>query len=523
MNDINSYDSVPYESNPYPVSSPSHLRTLGSLFGLDTPPLKNARVLELGCSSGGNILPFAYMYPDSKCIGIDLSKVQIEQGLALKEKAKIKNLELKCMSINDVDASMGKFDYIIVHGVFSWVPAAVQDKIFDIAQNNLSENGITYISYNTLPGWNMIKSIRDMMLYHTQNFADPSEKVSQARLLLQFLKDSNENNQSPYSTLLKNESDLLAQQPDYYLKHDHLEDDNHPFYFNEFMQKASRYNLQYLADAAIASMYLGNMTKTVADKLAEIKDIVRTEQYMDYITNRRFRSTLLCNKNAQLNRTLKQEDILKFYISLNASPEKPLASIDIENNLEQVEFYFSGKKEMKVSTTSKFMKAAFYTLCENNNVGMTIDEVATIAAKKLKYATKEDVMKDMLSYGMQLVLSGHISIAKDKPLYQTKIKDKPTVSNLSRTQVEYSNANWVTNLRHERVSISAIDKLIFKYFNGNSNIDTIKQKVLEDVKSGTLNISKHNQSLVNEAEIKKELDVFFEEYLPRLRDSALLI
>ena len=76
----NSYDAMPYESNPFPQTSPTHLRTLAALFGLDAPKLENARVLELGCSSGGNIESFAYMYPDSDCVGIDLSKVQIDIG-----------------------------------------------------------------------------------------------------------------------------------------------------------------------------------------------------------------------------------------------------------------------------------------------------------------------------------------------------------------------------------------------------------------------------------------------------------
>ena len=99
-------------------------------------------------------------------VGIDLSKVQIDAGLANIKALGLKNIELKHCSITDIDESFGKFDYIICHGVFSWVPEFVREKILEISNKNLIENGIAYISYNTLPGWNMVRTIREMMAYH---------------------------------------------------------------------------------------------------------------------------------------------------------------------------------------------------------------------------------------------------------------------------------------------------------------------------------------------------------------------
>ncbi len=51
-----SYDRVPYDSYPYPKTHPDHLAAIGRLFGLTPPPLDGARVLELGCAAGGNII-----------------------------------------------------------------------------------------------------------------------------------------------------------------------------------------------------------------------------------------------------------------------------------------------------------------------------------------------------------------------------------------------------------------------------------------------------------------------------------
>jgi tRNA G46 methylase TrmB len=71
------YDEVPYTSRPFPQSQPSRLAALGQMFGLTPPCVATARVLELGCAAGGNLIPLAVAYPDARFIGVDLSGFQI--------------------------------------------------------------------------------------------------------------------------------------------------------------------------------------------------------------------------------------------------------------------------------------------------------------------------------------------------------------------------------------------------------------------------------------------------------------
>ena len=156
---LNTYDEVPYQSYPYAESQPENLRTIGLLFGMNAPEIKTARILELGCAEGGNLIPHAVRYPKATFVGVDLSKVQIDAGNVYIKSLGLKNIELKNCSILDIDEKYGKFDYIICHGVISVVSDFVGETILEIASKNLSDNGIAYISYNTLPGWNMIRTI----------------------------------------------------------------------------------------------------------------------------------------------------------------------------------------------------------------------------------------------------------------------------------------------------------------------------------------------------------------------------
>ena len=212
---LKSYDDTPYESYPFAISSPYHLMTLAVLFGMQPVQPEKARVLELGCASGGNIIPHAVNYPEAEFVGVDLSKIQIDEAKAHVANLGLKNMTFHQCSITEIDESFGKFDYIIAHGIISWVPDSVKDKIFEVCEKNLSKNGLAYISYNTLPGWNMIRTVRDMMLYHAATFPDPKSKVTQARLLLDFVKDSLSNQDTAYSEVLKNEALLLRDKSDY--------------------------------------------------------------------------------------------------------------------------------------------------------------------------------------------------------------------------------------------------------------------------------------------------------------------
>ena len=152
--------ALPFVSYSNFFANPFYLRTLSRLVGIDAASLANAKILELGCASGGNILPFALKYPDSHTMGIDLSNDLIAFGNEMKLSLNLSNIDLICCDIMDVDTSFGTFDYIIVHDVFSLVSDEVRNKIIAICKENLNENGLAYISYNTLPGWNNLATIR---------------------------------------------------------------------------------------------------------------------------------------------------------------------------------------------------------------------------------------------------------------------------------------------------------------------------------------------------------------------------
>jgi SAM-dependent methyltransferase len=290
------YDDVPYQSNAFGQSQPARLAGVARLFGLNPPAIENARVLELGCASGGNLIPLAHHFPQARFVGVDLSGRQIAEGRRLIAKLGLDNIEMRHAGIESLTPADGTFDYIICHGIYSWVPAPVRDAILRVCDENLADDGVAFVSYNALPGWHFVQPVRDMMLYWTADIADPREKVKAALALLDGMKGIAEN---VTSGILNRELDSLSSAEVSYILHDHLEQTNTPCYLKDFVAHAQRHGLAYLSDVAFAGGNPINITPLMTAHVQQRAgtDVVRAEQYLDFLRGRRFRESLLVKES----------------------------------------------------------------------------------------------------------------------------------------------------------------------------------------------------------------------------------
>ncbi len=323
-----SYDELPYDGGCVQSSHPSRMRAMGRLFGLDAPDPAHARVLELGCGGGSNIIPLAYGLPNAAFVGIDLSPRQIEIATERARQLGLTNLRLEAMDIQDATAIEGTFDYIICHGVYSWVPEAVRHAILSLVRQKLSPNGIAFLSYNTLPGWHLRRAVRDMMVYHGRYFPETEERTSQARALVDFVADATAI-LSPdvpglaiHGAAIGSVRSLIANFPDYYVAHEFLESDNKAFYLYQFVDHVDAAGIQYLGDANFSAMVSYNLPAEVAATLERISVTnVALEQYRDFLVNRTFRHSLLCHADIELRREIPGELAREFSFRVSHGPD----------------------------------------------------------------------------------------------------------------------------------------------------------------------------------------------------------
>ena len=344
MENKNTYSELLYKSNPFNYTVPALLEANGKLYGLTPKDSRKARVLELGSSFGGNIITQALYNPEAEYVGIDLTAEQVRKGNEIIEKIGLTNIKLIEKNILDVNEDFGKFDYIIVHGVFSWVPENVKDKIIKICNENLNEEGIAYISYNTYPGWKEPDKIREMMIYANKYFPEISlgDKNQRGKAFISIVAEQ----KKLYEDIVEKKGDFIKQieelleMQDYYVAHEYLESFNHPLYLNEFVDLIKKENLQYVSDVALRLSIISTYNQDTVNKLQQLSqgDHVIKEQCLDFILDTKFRRSLIC-KNSQsgklnFSESFPNEILDSFILSLRYTKEE-LETLN-EDNVKEI-------------------------------------------------------------------------------------------------------------------------------------------------------------------------------------------
>jgi methyltransferase-like protein/cyclopropane fatty-acyl-phospholipid synthase-like methyltransferase len=517
----NSYDEVPYESHPFSQTHPSRLFVIGSLFGLRPVPVARCRVLELGCAAGGNLIPMADMFPDSQFVGLDLSKRQIEDGQKNVAELGLKNLTLRHASITDVDVGYGMFDYIICHGVFSWVPNHVQEKILDIFDKNLTANGVAYVSYNTYPGWHMRGMIRDMMRYHSGRFNTPQLRTQQARALLDFLAQSVKQ-EGPYSQLLKTELETLRHQADHYLYHEHLEENNEPLYFHQFMARAQAHGMRYLGESRVGTMVTGNFGPDIEKTLKILAtDQIQAEQYMDFLRNRMFRETLLVHSKVNPNWSVQPDVLRALHVASGARPAAPVTNLVTDENIQ-----YKSASGMQMATNRPLLKAVMQALGEAFPGSVPFDVLRKTARERIggdpndAKTVAEDT--NVVAIGLlNCYMSSDLIELHGMPIVVAKKPgEKPTALKWARMQA--TRAASVTNRRHEVLRLNDLDRHLIPLLDGENTKDKIIEGLAAVSASGQLNVQKDNITLSDPKEIRTALTSVIDQALQKVADQALL-
>ena len=294
------YSELGYKSMPFPYTTPATLEAYAALVGVSAPNPKTARVLELGATYGGNIISQALFNPDATFVGIELSQEQVEKGNEVIANAGLTNVSLIQSDIASIGSEIGTFDYIIAHGVYSWVDDGVKDALLRLIDEHLVEDGIAYISYNTYPGWHTMDEVRQLMMFSNRDKTqfNHKEKVLHGKTIgsivgSQILKyDNLKERNSKFLGALRS----VMQKDEYYVGHDHLEPNNDPVYFYQFNDHLGAHNLAYLCDADLTLSMVRSFDADIADTLDKLalNDHVAQEQYLDFILDTTFRKSIIC-------------------------------------------------------------------------------------------------------------------------------------------------------------------------------------------------------------------------------------
>lgn len=501
------YDLLPYESKPFPQSQPARLAGIARIFGLQSVPLDSARVLELGCASGGNIIPHAARYPNARFVGIDLGKAQVAAGRTRIEFLGLKNIELLCGSFTEIGEEIGSFDYIICHGVFSWVPSAVQDAICSIIRQHLSPLGIACVSYNVLPGWRMMQPIRDVLLQTLPETDDLRGRTAKARELLAFLASACPDN-GPYGQTLRNWNERLTSLPDDYLCHEFLEECNEPTTVGNFVAGAARHGLGYLGDCEFAAMIVDNYPADVAAGVRTFggNDLVANEQWLDALSGRTFRQSLLVSgqRMASVNRALGPDCVSGLHLVLPMG--STFARLDGEAKITLPD-------NRTISTRNIVVAEVFEIICAAQPGSASIDALLS----SVPVPERGNVAEALYS-----MVIGGIAAAQSEPAgCSLELGPLPKASLLARGDAR-AGLPGTTNLRHEYVTLDPSAAAALPHLDGARSQADLVNLMVASALEGQISYAREGQPVSGEADLRAVAAEHLPEMLAGIARAGLL-
>lgn len=539
------YDTLPYDSYSFPYSHPARLAAVARLFGLTPPKNKKFRVLELGSASGGNLIPLAMFYPEVEVIGVDYSEVQVEQGQKLIKALNLeKRVQLLCQSITDIDKDIGEFDYIICHGVYSWVPTEVQNAIITTIQNHLKPNGVAYVSYNVYPGWKRLEIIRDMMLYHTREMSNhkPQERMAQGRAIVEFIRNLS-HEQSGIRQMIDAPWEGLKNKADSYLVHEFLEPVNQPCYFLDFAEKLAAYDLTYLADAEPAVSFIQDLPEDKVKELiqASQSNQVMLEQYMDFLYFRQFRKSLIVHQSAaaSIKRKLPIEVFDQLHYSVNSCVEEQqsVETVVAENQttahagnvavgqgteapaLKQPGRRFIFNNNRPVTTYNDADYALLKSISELKGEVFDKKKLLKLASKKYDAPQLEQRLSNLLN---RLSLSSFSEIwdqlPSESPIFE--VEERPYMPELMRRF--YQETGHLSNYRHNTVHFNIIQKEVIDLLDGEHDQAQLKARLLDALKEGRIRLFNNNNQPLPEERVDDALNSHLRQALELFRLNSLL-
>lgn len=481
------YDEVPYDDRPVAETHPDRLYLAARRAGLEVAEPARARILELGCAHAVNLLPIAAAHPEARVLGIDRAERQIARARADVKDAGLDNLEVRVGDVTTLDLGDEQFDYVIAHGLLSWVPDVVRDRLLALCRRVVAPRGVVYLSYNTMPTWGVRGGVRRALLEIVGDATEPAEQLRRARAGLEWLADACPFPRTAEGALLRQEVESLRERPDTYLLHEYLVPFSRAYWLRELLELTDAAGLRYLADVAPSGLGPAEERETrarigahtsAADARVAPGDPLAIEQLFDVVTFRQMRATLFRRDDDTVSRAPSSRALLE---PLHLSMEPP-----------------AGTLATAPATEDPHHRAALATLRArwpgDTTLGALLREL-------------EGVDADALAAWLLDAVDAGLVDARPRALHlATTVSERPCASAVTRSEAR--RLPFVTTARHGCATIDPLHAAVLRLLDGTRTRAQIVDALCAEVDAGRLGFGDATRDTAVSA-------------LPRLLDRAL--
>ncbi|MEO8628336.1 MAG: methyltransferase regulatory domain-containing protein [Betaproteobacteria bacterium] len=311
---------------------------------------------------------------------------------------------------------------------------------------------------------------------------------------------------------------MLKQLDDFYVFHDHLSGENFQFYFRDFMRLAKQQQLVYVGEALLPNMFFDQQAPEVVKMLRTFDDIVEQEQYLDYVRNRRFRSTILCKSGRKLNRNISGKQILDFYLTANMTP-KDMAPKDHADPAKPITFV-SGASQFV--SANPYDGAVFLELIACGQKPVSAEELFARAQKRLNLADSQPLRDALAKGGLGLVTRGFITLHADSPSCAVRLDEKPVASPIARYQARKKGARQATNLLGKGIATGPVVNILLPLFDGSRSVQEVAGAFADMLRRGTI-LDNNGKRIADEDTIQLETRKVMDEIVPMLLQNCFFM
>jgi SAM-dependent methyltransferase len=287
----------------YPHLAPLAMRHVAALNGVAPPPTSGGfRSLELGCGLGRSLTTLAAANPQGEFVGVDVNPEHTAAVARDIEAGGLRNARIVTADFGHLPDDLGTFDFISLHGVYSWVAPSVREQVIAIARERLNPGGLLLVSYNAMPGWAHLQPIRGILRqYASLRQGDSLQRTRDALAYVVFLRDKHakyfEDNPRAAAYV-----DSLRQQDPRYLAHEYLNEHWTSFYFSEMADAFGRAGLSFTGSLPVFTNFwdlcvrpeFQELFRTTTNRLV-------TEAHKDFCANTAFRWDLYAKTPRRLD------------------------------------------------------------------------------------------------------------------------------------------------------------------------------------------------------------------------------
>ena len=302
--------------------SPAWLTWICLLWGRRPPAVEDGfTYCELGCGTGLTITALAASHPRGRFWGFDFNPGHIADGRALADAAKIGNVTLEEGSFADLAAGIGPdlppMDFIVLHGVYTWVTAEHRAAIVRFIDRRLKPGGIVYVSYNCLPGWATVQPLQ--RLFRDGGATTPGGTAARLRAGVGLAEKLRKAEAAFFvvNPTAGRQLDEMAGDDPAYLSHEYLNEGSTALYHAEVADDLAAAKLGYVGSAAVGENFDGlMMTDEQRALIAEQPDPLLARTARDYHVNTRFRRDVFQRGDATIGGIEQRERISALGLAL---------------------------------------------------------------------------------------------------------------------------------------------------------------------------------------------------------------